>query len=155
MEHNDQKGFLENFQGLMDRSMLHEVYSFICVKAHNAEYFFSKIPLLKMLDYAKSKKIPVWTEQKLLDFLQLRDKAVFGDLAWSKKSLTFNVHSSLKDSVGLCAMVPYQYDGNKIAEIKINGRPKSFIVRSVKGFDYAMLPVNPGRQSMVTVRYAE
>ncbi len=58
MEHKDQDGFFNCFQGLMDRSLNNEVYSFICVKAHNAEYFFSKIPLMKMLDYANDRGIP-------------------------------------------------------------------------------------------------
>ena len=62
------------FKGLMDRSLDNEVYSFISVKAHNNEYYFSEKPLMKMLDYANSKGIPVWTELKLLDFLKQKTK---------------------------------------------------------------------------------
>ncbi len=34
--------FINCFKGLMDRSLYNEVYSFISVKSHNDEYYFSK-----------------------------------------------------------------------------------------------------------------
>ncbi len=48
-ESHDPEGFFNCFKGLMDRSLNNEVYSFISVKSHNDEYYFSKIPLMKML----------------------------------------------------------------------------------------------------------
>ena len=67
--------FINCFKGLMDRSLNNEVYSFISVKSHNDEYYFSKIPLMKMLAYANSNGVPVWTSLKLLDFIKMRDEA--------------------------------------------------------------------------------
>lgn len=153
MENKDQDGYLHCFQGLMDRSMNQEVYSFICVKAHNAEYFFSKIPLMKMLDYANDKKIPVWTEQRLLDYLKVKENAGFENIQWTKGVLTFNIHSSLKDSSSLTCMIPYQYNGKRIDEITVNGIRQPFIVRSIKGFEYAMLLIGPGLNSTLTAHY--
>ena len=60
-ENHDPEGFFNCFKGLMDRSLNDEVYSFISVKSHNDEYYFSKTPLMKMLAYANSNGIPVWT----------------------------------------------------------------------------------------------
>ena len=52
MERNDPEGFYQCFRGLVDRSLDHEIYSFVSIKSHNDEYFFSKEPLMKMLAYA-------------------------------------------------------------------------------------------------------
>ena len=87
MEHDDKDGFYNCFKGLMDRSLDSGVYSYISVKAHTAEYFFSEIPLMKMLDYANSKGIPVWTQLKLLGFLQAKDEATFSNIKWEKKEI--------------------------------------------------------------------
>jgi hypothetical protein len=153
MENKDQEGFLHCFQGLMDRSMNNERYSFICVKAHNAEYFFSKIPLMKMLDYANSKRIPVWTEQKLLDFLKMKEEAGFRDIEWSNGLLSFSVNSSIANNSELTCMLPYDYNGKKIDEIAVNGIRHSYIVRSIKGFKYALLPIRPGLNYKLTAHY--
>ncbi len=76
-ELKDPDGFYNCFKGLMDRSLFNEVYSFISVKSHNDEYYFSKTPLMKMLNYANRNGIPVWTSLKLLDFIKMRDEAFF------------------------------------------------------------------------------
>ena len=47
MENKDSLGFFNCFKGIMDRSINSEVYSYISVKCHNDEYFFSKVPLGK------------------------------------------------------------------------------------------------------------
>ena len=70
------------FQGLVDRSLKQGIYSFISIKSHNNEYFFSRIPLMHMLDYANEHHIPVWTAEKLLDFLQMKDEASFKNINW-------------------------------------------------------------------------
>ena len=92
-ENHDADGFFDCFKGLMDRSLHNEVYSFISVKSHNDEYYFSKKPLMKMLAYAKSNGIPVWTELKLLDFIKMKDDASFTDLNWSGNRLSFHLKS--------------------------------------------------------------
>ena len=153
MEHKDPDGFFNCFRGLMDRSLNDEVYSFICVKAHNAEYFFSKIPLMKMLDYANDHGIPVWTEQRLLGFLSVREEAAFSHLNWADDVLSFKIASSLKDSNMLTCMIPYYFNGKRINKITVNGNEQSYIIRSVKGFEYAMLPVKPGSDYRIKASY--
>ncbi len=91
MEHKDPEGFYQCFKGLMDRSLDDEVYSFISIKAHNNEYFFSKVPLMNMLKYANSMDVPVWTERRLLKFLQAKDGASFTNINWSGQQ-TFLYH---------------------------------------------------------------
>jgi len=155
MEHNDKDGFFNCFKGLVDRSLANEVYSFVSVKAHNAEYFFSEIPLGKMLDYANSKHIPVWTEIKLLDFLRARDEASFNDITWKKNKFSFNIKSSLTNTNDITCMIPFMYGGKKIIEITSNGVSRNFAVRFIKGYEYALVTMKPGSMYGIAVTYAE
>ena len=154
-ESHDPDGFYNCFKGLMDRSLYNEVYSFISVKAHNDEYYFSKTPLMKMLAYANSNGIPVWTALKLLDYIKMRDEAVFSNISWSNSNLAFNLHSTLKHSNGLTVMVPHNYGNKKIKGITKNGDDAPFIVREVKGSDYAFLTVESGTNYSILVKYGK
>ncbi len=153
MEHDDKEGYFNCFKGLMDRSLGGEAYSFISVKAHNAEYFFSEIPLMKMLDYANSKGIPVWTELKLLEFLRAKNEAAFRNLIWKDNQLSFEVKSTLKHSNTLTCMLPFVHNGKTIRSIKRDGSEQPYSVRSIKGFDYAVLTIAPGSEYSFVVRY--
>ncbi|MEO6546391.1 MAG: hypothetical protein ABIN94_00265 [Ferruginibacter sp.] len=153
MEHADSVGFYNCFKGLMDRSLEHGVYSYISVKAHNAEYFFSRTALMKMLDYANAKKIPVWAAAKLLDFLKAKDEAVFNDIKWSNGQLVFKIKSSLTHSNQLTSMIPYKHKGKKISSVKINGVSATYAVKLIAGFEYALVSVKPGADYNVVASY--
>ena len=152
-ERHDPEGFFNCFKGLMDRSLNREVYSFISIKSHNDEYYFSKAPLMRMIGYANANKIPVWTALKLLDFLKMRDEASFTGIYWSGNKLSFSLNSSLKHSNGLTIMVPFRYNDREIGRISCNGKDAEFIHRSVKGTDYAFLTVTPGAVYSISVNY--
>lgn len=152
-ESKDPEGFYNCFKGLMDRSLQNEVYSFISIKAHNDEYYFSKQPLLKMLSYSNSKGIPVWTAEKLLDFVKMKDEATFTNIKWSDSQLSFDLNSSLKHSNGLTFMLPLFNEDQKIKSIIKNGENISFIIRSVKGIEYAFASVTAGKNYSIKVNY--
>jgi len=153
MEHADSIGFYNCFKGLVDRSLYNGVYSYVSIKAHNAEYFFSKIPLTKMLDYAKKNGIPVWTAAKLFNFLVVKDEAGFTNIKWSGSQLTFKIKSSSTHSNGLSSMIPYEYKGKKIAKITINGTVAPYAVELIKGFEYALVTTRPGSDYRMAVEY--
>jgi hypothetical protein len=153
MEHKDQDGYYNCFKGLMDRSLGNEVYSYISVKAHNNEYYFSKIPLMKSLDYANSKGIPVWTEVKLLGFMKAKDEAAFTDIHWANNRLSFKIKSLIKHPSGLTCMIPYFHDGKKITKITINGVTRSYSFELIKGTDYALLTIKPGASYDLVITY--
>ena len=153
MEHQDQEGYYNCFKGLLDRSLNNEVYSFISVKAHNNEYLFSKAPLLKMLDYANSMGVPVWTELKLLDFLKAKDEATFTNISWSDNRLLFIIKSSLTCGNRLTCMIPYKYNGQKISKIIVNGITQSNAFKLIKGVDYALLTIRPGSNYSLIISY--
>jgi hypothetical protein len=152
-ESHDPDGFFDCFKGLMDRSLQNEVYSYISVKSHNDEYFFSKAPLMKMLAYARNNGIPVWTALKLLDFIKMKDEATFSDICWSNNKLSFNLNSSLKHSNGLTFMVPFKYGNKEIKKFILNGISATFIRRSVKGSDYAFMTIVPGATYSIIAKY--
>ena len=155
MEHDDKDGFYNCFKGLIDRSLNNGVYSFISVKAHNAEYFFSEIPLMKMLDYANSKKVPVWTQLKLLDFLKAKDEATFRNINWINNRLSFKIKSPIMHSNGLSYLVPYIYNGKKIGKITSNGLTQSYSIELIKGLEYAWLTIKPGSDYSIVIDYTK
>lgn len=153
MEHDDKDGFYNCFKGLLDRSIDSGIYSFVSVKAHNAEYFFSEKPLMKMLDYANSRKIPVWTELKLLEFLKAKEAVSFTDIEWKNNVLSFSIQSSVSDASQLTCMIPEVYNGRKINQIIVDENITGYTVEAVKGSNYAFLPFTPGTNLKVVVSY--
>lgn len=155
MENRDPDGFYACFKELVDKSLDSEVYSFVTVKSHNDEWYFSALPVSKMLDYSKGRAVPVWTAQKLADFLEAKDEASFNDLKWSGHRLSFEICSSVKGGSGLGCMLPYVYYNRKVDKIMVDGVETPFFIRSVKGVDYAMINVMPGKNYIVNVGYAD
>lgn len=153
MEHKDQDGYYNAFRGLMDRSIRQEVYSGISVRAHNNEYFFSKAPLMKIIDYAKSHHVPVWPEITWLEFLKAKDEATFKDIRWSDNKLTFSVHSARPFERDLSCIMPYDYRENSVSAIRQDGEPCKFDVVEIKGFTYTRIAVKPGRDHLIEVQY--
>jgi hypothetical protein len=152
-ELHDPEGFYNCFKGLVDRSLSDEIYSFVSIKSHNDEYYFSKEPLLKMLEYANSKNVPVWTAAKLLDFIKMKDEASFSDKNWPNNKLSFTLNSKLKHSNGLTFMLPASYTGNKLKEVVKNGSTTPFTIKKVKGSDYAFITVQGGENYSVVASY--
>jgi hypothetical protein len=153
-ENHDPEGFYNCFRGLMDRSLNQEVYSFISIKSHNDEYYFSRDPLMRMLTYANSKGIPVWTASKLAEFVKMRDESRFTGISWSGNKLSFNLSSTIKHSSGLTIMIPMDHMDKKLTEIECNGQVKTYMEKSVKGYDYAFVTVEPGADYSLIIEYA-
>lgn len=152
-ESHDSEGFFNAFKGLVDRSLYDDIYSVVSIKSHNNEYYFSKEPLMKMLDYANTKDVPVWTALNLLNFLKLKDEASFSDISWKGNKLSFTLNSSLKHSNGLTFMVPDMYDGKKVESVTKDKQNTTFSIRKVKGLEYAFVTVQGGSNYQIGVNY--
>jgi len=155
MENKDSIGFYECFKGLMVRSINNEVYSCITIKAHNDEYFFSKTSLLKMLDYAKEKDIPVWTPVRLLNFIKAKDDATFNSIKWTNNKLSFKIKSGITIEDKFTFMIPYLFNDKKIDEISINGIKYQKDLKQIKGTEYAFVTIKTGSAYSITVTYAK
>lgn len=154
-EIKDSVGFYNCFKGILDRSLNDEVYSYISIKSHNWAYYYTKAPLMKMLDRANQNSIPVWTAQKLLEFIKMKDEAAFNNITWSDSNLSFELSSNLKHTNKLTFMVPAAYRTKKIKGITTNGKVQSFTQRVVKGHNYAFVSVEPGNNYNIVVNYKE
>ena len=153
MEHKDSAGFFECFRGIIDRSLNDDVYSYVGVKCHNDEYFFSHGPLMKMLRYAKEKHVPVWTGAKLLRFLKAKDDASFTSIRWSDNRLSFGIASSVPHESSLTCMVPGWYRNKKLATISVNNKSNTFSIRKINGTEYALFAVRPGSNYNIVAQY--
>jgi hypothetical protein len=153
MEHNDKEGYFNAFRGLMDRSIDSGVYSFISVRAHNNEYFFSKVPLMKMLDYANEKHIPVWSEEMLLSFLQARDACEFKNIRYHDYRLNFTLSSLVKYDGRVTTVVPYLFNGRKVVSASMNGRKVKLCVKDIKGRKYVLLSADAGISTEIDISY--
>jgi hypothetical protein len=152
-ESHDPGGFFDCFRGLVDRSLHQEVYSFISIKSHNDEYFFAKAPLMKMLAYASANNIPVWTADRLLDFIKMKDEASFSSIHWSNNRLTFTLSSALECSSGLTFFLPARHGLPKIRVITVNGKETPFRISNIKGYEYALITVNAGNNYRISAEY--
>ena len=152
-EQKEPEGFFACFQGLMDRSLNHEAYSYISIKSHNDAYYFSKYPLQRMVHYAAEHGIPVWTAANLLDFLRARDDAAFTDIRWNGKNLSFKLNSLRAHDSGLTFMVPAGFGGLKVNRILINQQVYPYKVRRFKGKDYGFVTLTPGQNYVIHVDY--
>ena len=155
MEHRDPDGFYDCFKGIVDRSLDSGVYSYALIKAHADEYYFSKPPLMKMLNHANSRGVPVWTAVAVLDFLKAKDEAAFDGLRWTNHRLSFRIRSSVSQGGGLTWMLPYTYGGKNIHKVMVNGRVQTFVKRTIKGFDYTLVTVKSGADYKVVADYVE
>ena len=155
MEQKDQEGYFNCYKGLMDRSLSQGVYSYISVRAHNNEYFFSEVPLMQMLDYANSRNVPVWTELKLLEFLRSREAAKIGGTSWNKNVLSFNFSTPVQTNEKLSCIVPYHIQGKRIKGVSVNGKQVAMHNEMIKGYEYVFVSVKPGSSYRVAVEYAE
>ena len=152
MEHRDQEGYFNAFKGIMDRSLHNEVYSSISVRAHNNEYFFSEIPLMQMLDYAKERNVPVWTELSWLQFLETKDEATFHNIQWTKDKLTFDVHSGINYDRDLACLIPYRFGNKKVTAIRA-GETSGYDIITIKGTEYARVLCKTGVDTHFEVLY--
>ena len=146
-------GFFDCFRGLVDRSLYDDIYSIVSIKAHNNEYYFSKEPLMRMLAYANSKGIPVWTALSLLDFLKMKDEASFTDIAWMDNQLSFVIKSGLHHSYGLTFLVPSEYWNRKVVKLTRDGEEIPIFLKTIKGTGYAFVTIQGGEDYKITVFY--
>jgi hypothetical protein len=153
-ENKDASAFFDCFKGLLDRSLDNETYSFISIKVHNDEYYFSKEPLIKMLDYAKSHHVPAATAVDLLDFLKTKEEAFFTDIKMTHNHTTFKINSSINNNYDLTILLPAEFKGKNLNNVTISEKPVHFTKRSIKGYEYILFTIDPGKNYEITASYA-
>jgi hypothetical protein len=128
---------------LIDRSIDMEYFAYINANFHTWYWKDCRTSALKVLDHCLNRGVPVWTAEKVYDFLVMKDEAGFSMISWKDNRLSFRLNSAVKHSNGLTIMLPVIYNDFRIKHISVNGTGKEFIIRNIKGRPYAMLTVNP------------
>ncbi len=138
---------------LIDRSVDQENYTWINANYHTWYWPETRPHGLKVLDYCRSRGVPVWTAEKAFEFLKMKDEASFSDIKWENNQLSFILNSSLKHTNGLTFMIPESFRGLKIKRIIKDSREQVFKTKNVKGFNYAFVTVVPGKSYQFSVFY--
>jgi len=68
--------------------------------------------------------------------------------------LTFRLSSALTHSNGLTFLLPADHGNLKIKQITINGRTEQFVLRIIKGCEYALITVKPGNTYDISASYS-
>jgi hypothetical protein len=143
-----------NFKILLDRSLDHEGYTFINLNLHADRWrAWSRAEGLQIMDYANLRKVPMWTAERTLKFLQQRDSAEFADINWSNNRLSFQCNVQLPGE-GLTCMVPKTFGGKTISNVSRNGENQPYTLQPIKGSDCGLLSATSGNNRFV-VTYAE
>jgi len=92
---------------------------------------------------AQAHGVPVITARQLLTWLDGRNGSAFQSLTWSANVLTFTVAVGAGAN-GLQAMLPTTITGGALSAITLNGTPVTFTRQTIKGIEYAIVPVAAG-----------
>jgi hypothetical protein len=108
---------------------------------------------MRVLDYCKSREVPVWTAERVFEFLKMKDEATFSEIAWSDGKLTFNLNSGVINRDGLTFLLPAFHGNSNITAININGLETKFETTTMKGYQYAIVTVVPGSKYSISAVY--
>ena len=154
LEADDKEGFFVRFKNILDGSLDGGAYSVVAIKAHNCEWYWTREPILKMLDYAAERRVPVRTAEKLLDFLLLKDAAGFENVRYRDGTLSFGV-SSPGAACGLTLMIPRAHAGKTLRRIEADGVEIRPDFRTVKGKEYAFVVLGVATYFRFNAEYAQ
>lgn len=154
-ENHDPDGFFMAFRGLMDRSIDNDIWSYISIKSHNDEYYFTRTHLLKMISYAKSRGTPVWTAARLADFLVRRNSAVISGLRFRNDKLSFSFETVPHSRDNPSIMIPSAFNGKLIKQIKVNGRAERLVGKNLRGRNFVFLVFPEGGRAVVSADYVK
>lgn len=138
---------------LIDRSLDEENFTYINANFHTWYWGECREPGLRILDHCKSRGVPVWTAERVYEFLKMKDEASFSDIEWSENTLTFNLSSAIPNPDGLTILLPADHGDLKISSVAIDGLIRQFEHRTIKGNEYASITVTPGKFYKISAGY--
>jgi hypothetical protein len=140
---------------LIERSLDEENFTYINANFHTWYWGECRVSGLRVLDYCNSRGVPVWTAEKVYDFIKMKDEATFTNITWSDNHLSFDLNSSLKHNNSLTFLIPCYFGGMKLINITRDGKDNKFNIKSVKGTEYAFLSVEPGKNYSIRANYGD
>ena len=143
-----------NFKILLDRSLDDEIFSFINLNLHTDRWSrWSRPEGLQIIEYANSRQVPLWTVERVLDFLDTRAASRFTGLVWRHSRLSFQLQVPAPGQA-VTLLFPRRFNKKYVLKILQDGIQRSCAVGRIKGADCAFLTVAPGTHTIV-VAYGE
>jgi len=107
---------------------------------------YSRAHGLVLLEKAAERNIPVWSYDQWCDFWLLRDQWCVERLSWQDQTLRFTA-AGAPDDGNLRWLIPGEYGGRALKEVRVDGRPAPFKI--VKRFrqDFAQVALGDGVDS--------
>ncbi len=92
---------------------------------------------------AKARGVPVVSSSQMLKWLDGRYSSNFSSLSWDGTTLTFSVVPG-SNTMGLTLMLPTHAGAAHLTGLLLGGAPVSYGIQTIKGVEYAMVPVSIG-----------
>jgi len=98
--------------------------------------------------YCRDNGIPMWSAEKLLDFLDARNGARFDNLAWNGSTLSFDFKAPSAGQ-SLTIMLPMQGGTGQLTSVTLGGSPATYTTQTIKGRGYGMVTTTSGSTRVV------
>jgi hypothetical protein len=145
---------IEVSQQLIDASLAGD-YAVLMTQFHVDYYGFGdpQVWAEGMLDYARSKDVPIWNADRWLDFTKTRHDAEFQEVAWDSASgrLSFTL-STAATSNTLSILLPPSFGGQPLESVQVDGAATQPTDFEVAGRKLALVAVKAGKHTF-EVRY--
>jgi hypothetical protein len=138
--------------GLIDASLAGN-YSAL-TQLHHVDYYasrsFLQTWLTGVVDYARSKGVPVWNADRWLSFTQTRHDANYTNINWDGGSgvLSFNIAMAATSGVTPTTMLPLSYGGGPLQSVTVDGGAYSYSVQTIKSVNVAFVSIPAGNHSV-------
>ncbi len=138
---------------LIDKSLDKGYFAYINSNFHTWYWSECRDAGLKILDYCKTREVPVMTAADVYKFLKMKDEACFTDVKWSHRKLSFRLNSSLTCDQALTFLLPFRFGQSEIRSVNSDGKGLVFQKVKIKGREYALLMVTPGKIHVISAFY--
>lgn len=93
---------------------------------------------------AQSLGVPIWTAQRWLDFISIRQAARFENLSFDENTMVFDLAAEQTSQDSLSILLPLEHRQTRLAEIRVDGQSTPFAPWSVGGLNYGLISLVPG-----------
>jgi hypothetical protein len=138
---------------LIDRSIDEENYTWINANFHTWYWPECRQAGLNILDHCRSRGVPVFTAERVNNFIRARDEAKISELVWKNSTLSFKVHSTISNRDRLTLILPSTCGSHKLSGVNMDNSQVSFSKSEIKGVSYAMVSFESGSNHSFSVDY--
>lgn len=144
----------KKFNTLLHGSLYNEAYTFINANFHPERWKHFINYATEILQLCSYYNIPVWTAQKTLEFLQMKDTSRFSKISWFNNTLRFQLEAPIAGE-GLTFMLPIRFKNLYLSTISMDDTFMEYVAETIKGKDYALVVTSSGKTCNVKAIYGK